>query len=216
MTVQTEPRVSRTERLSSSGAAVVLAAPVLLLGSELIAPREPSGMSDADQVAFLTAHADRLTLSWAVGLAAAAALATAYVLIVGRLRGRGLVVGRCAGVLGVLGAASLAAHMGASLAMLDVALSDSRLTDAVAAVGDGRAVLVTLPFVILGLNLAIVLLAVAAVRAGWAPWWIVIAAVGAFVGDWSGTNYNTVIHAALATVVLGLVAVRLRSDVSTR
>jgi hypothetical protein len=216
MSVQTQTRADRTERLSTSTAGVVVAAPLLLLAAELVAPREPADLSDSDYVGFLVGNADRLTASWALGIAAAAALATAYVVVVGRLRGRGAVVGRVAGVVGVLGAASLAAHQGASLAALDVALEDSGLAGAVAAIGDGRSAMVPMPFVIIGLNLAVILLAVATTRAGWTPWWAIGAAVLAFVGDWSPTNYNTVIHAAFATVVFGLIAVHLRSGDATR
>ncbi|HET7688750.1 MAG TPA: hypothetical protein VFK41_00090 [Nocardioidaceae bacterium] len=211
MSVQTDTRPSPTKPLSTSTAGVVLAAPLLLLAAELTSPREPADLSDAGYVGFLVGNADRLTAAWAIGIAASAALATAYVVVVGRLRGRGSVVGRIAGVLGILGGASLAAHQGASLAALDVAMKDSSLVGAVAAIGDGRSAMVPMPFVIIGLNLAIILLAVATTRAGWTPWWVIVAAVLAFLGDWSPTNYNTVIHAAFATVVYGMIAARLRS-----
>lgn len=185
--------------------ALIVAGPVLELVSELIAPREPGGMSKAEDVDFLVDNATRLTASWVLGLAAAAALVTVYVLLADRLSGRGRVVGRVAAVLGALGGAGLAAHYGAQLAMLDVALHDSSLASAIEATQDGRAAVATIPLVVLGLNLAVILISVAAFRAGWIPGWGIAIGVAAFLGDFSPTNYNTVLHALFATVLFALI-----------
>src|SRR5947207_3170342 len=89
--------------LSVAGVALLLAGPLLELTSELIAPREPEGLSDSGDVQFLLDHARQLTTSWVVGIFAAAALAAAYVVVADRLVGRGRIVGTVAAALGVLG-----------------------------------------------------------------------------------------------------------------
>jgi hypothetical protein len=183
---------------------LVVAAPVLELISELVAPREPGGLDDAGTVAFLRDNAGRLTASWLIGLLAAAAIGTAYVVIACRLTGRGRIVGRVAAVLGVLGAGGLAAHMGISLGALDLALSDPGLGGAIDTLDGGRAALATIPTVVLGLNLAIVLVSVAGARAGWIPRWGILLGVAALVGDFSPTSYNTVIHACFAAALFAL------------
>jgi hypothetical protein len=209
-----EATLSRWPFLPITGA-VIVAGPLLTLVSELIAPREPEGKSDAEEVRFLLDNADRLTVSWIVGLVAAAALAAGYVLIASRLAGRGRIVGRVAATLGVLGAIGLAGHYAVSLATLDVALEDSTLTAAVAAAEDGRAALATIPLVVLGLNLAIMLICVAAYRARVVPGWVVVLGVLAFVGDFSPTNYNTVLHATFATVAFATIAAGIRRATPT-
>ncbi len=199
--------------LSTAGVALLLAGPLLELTSELIAPREPEGLSDAGDVHFLLEHAGRLTTSWAVGIAAAAALAAAYVVVAERLVGRGRLVGTVAAALGVLGAISLGGHMAVSLASLDVATEGGSVVAAVHAMESGRAALATFPFLVFGLNLAIILISVAAARAGLAPRWVIVLGVLAFLGDFSPTSYNTVIHAVFATLVFGFIASGLRRSV---
>lgn len=199
--------------LSVAGVILLLAGPLLELTSELIAPREPEGLSDAADVRFLLDHSTRLTTSWVVGIFAAAALAAAYVVVAQRLVGRGRRVGTVAASLGVLGAVGLAGHVAVSLASLDVANEDGSLFAAVHAMESGRAALATFPFVVFGLNLAIILISVAAARAGLAPRWVIVLGVLAFLGDFSPTNYNTVIHAVFATLVFAFIASGLRRPV---
>ena len=206
--------LSRWPFLPITGA-VIVAGPLLTLVSELIAPREPEGKSDAEEVRFLVDNADRLTFSWIIGLVAAAALAAGYVLIASRLAGRGRIVGRVAATLGVLGAIGLAGHYAVSLATLDVALEDSTLTAAVAAAEDGRAAVATIPLVVLGLNLAIMLICVAAYRARLVPGWVIGLGVLAFLGDFSPTNYNTVLHATFATVAFAMISAGIRRATPT-
>lgn len=201
--------LSRWPFLPITGA-VIVAGPLLTLVSELIAPREAEGKSDAEDVRFLLDNADRLTFSWIVGLIAAAALAAGYVLIASRLAGRGRIVGRVAASFGVLGAIGLAGHYAVSLATLDVALEDSTLSAAVAAAENGRAALATIPLVVLGLNLAIMLICVAAYRARLVPGWVVALGVLAFAGDFSPTNYNTVLHAIFATMAFAVISAGIR------
>lgn len=204
------PRSALTPSLSPGGAVLLLAGPLLALCSELIAPREPNGMSKSEDLRFLADHSGRLTASWVVGLVATAALATAYVMVAQRLTGRGRIVGTTAAVFGVLGAVSLAGHYAVSLAALDVAMKDAAFVDAVAAIEDGRATMATIPFVVLGLNLAIVLVAIAGARAGWVPRSVIALGVLALMGDLSPTNYNTVIHDVFAALVFGFIAAGLR------
>lgn len=184
----------------------VVAAPLLVLASELIAPREPEGKSPTEEVAFLLDNSTRLTVSWVIGMVAAAALAAAYVVVAGRLPRRGRRVGRVAATLGVLGAAGLAAHYGSLLTTLDVALHDSSLSGAIVAVEDGRAAMAALPPVILGFNLAIVLLSVAAFRAGWVPAWGIGLGAAALVADFSPTAWNTALHALFAAALFAAIA----------
>lgn len=201
--------------LSATGAALLLAGPLLEMTSELIAPREPEGLSEAGDVRFLLEHASRLTASWVVGTFAAAALAAAYVVVAQHLPGRGRIVGAVAATLGVLGAVGLGGHMAVSLASLDVASEDGTLSAAVHAMESSRAAFATFPSVVFGLNLAIILISIAAARAGKIPRWVIALGVLAFLGDFSPTNYNTVIHAAFATLVFGLIASGLRRPVVT-
>ena len=58
---------------------------------------------------------------------------------------------------------------------------------------------------VLGLNLAIVLISIAAYRAGWVPVWGIGLGVAALVGDFSPTSYNTVLHAVFATALFALI-----------
>ncbi len=76
----------------------------------------------------------------------------------------------------------------------------------------GRAAFATFPFVVFGLNLAIILISIAAARAGLVPRWVIALGVLAFLGDFSLTNYNTVIHAVFATLVFGFIASGLRGS----
>ena len=209
------PTLSRWPFLPLTGA-VIVAGPLLTLISELVAPREPEGKSEAAEIRFLVDNADRLTASWVIGLVAAAALAAGYVLAASRITGRGRLVGRVAATLGVLGAVGLGGHFAVSLATLDVALEDGSMAAAVAAAENGRAAIATLPPVVLGLNLAIVLICVAAYRARLAPGWVIVLGALALVGDFSPTNYNTVLHAAFATIAFAMVAAGLRRQAPTQ
>jgi len=196
--------------LGRVAALLVLSAPVGLLLSELVAPRETSDLSEAQDLAFLLDNSARLTASWLLGLVVAGLLATAYVLVVSRIRGRGAGVGRVAGVLGVSGAIGLAGHYAISLASLDVA-QHGAAASTVGAMEDGTGAVATLLPLIIGANLAIICLAVAATRAGWTHWWVVVAGVLALVADFSPTSWNTALHAVLATAVFGAVVAGLRS-----
>ena len=63
--------------LGRVAALLVLSAPIGLLLSELIAPRETSDLSEAQDLAFLLDNSARLTASWLLGLVVAGLLATA-------------------------------------------------------------------------------------------------------------------------------------------
>ena len=210
MTATLTPPVEAAPALGPVARTLVVAAPVLLLVSELVAPRETSDLSAEQDLAFLLAHQSRFLASWTLGLVVAGLLATAYVLLVSRLRGRGSLVGRAAGVLGVAGAVGLAGHYAISLAMLDLAQAGASAS-LVAGLEDATSAFVTVLPVIVGANLGVVLLAVAVVRAGWAPRWVVAAGVLALVGDFSPTSYNTVLHAVLAIAVFAAAAVGART-----
>lgn len=129
-------------------------------------------------------------------------------LIATRIQGRGRIVARVSAVLGVAGAIGLAGHSAASLLVRDLLLQDVSLAGVIDEAEFGIAAMSSVFPVIFGLNLGIVLLAVATTRAGWTTWPLVVVAVLALVADFSPTNWNTVLHAALASVVLGVIAVR--------
>ncbi len=196
--------------LGRAAAVLVLTAPVGLLISEVVAPRETPDLSEAQDLAFLLDNDARLTASWLLGLVVAGLLATAYVLVVSRIRGRGAVVGRVAGVLGVSGAVGLAGHYAISLASLDVA-QHGAAASTVGAMEDGTGAVATLLPLIIGANLAIICLAVAATRAGWTHWWVIVAGILALVADFSPTSWNTALHAVFATAVFAAVVTGLRS-----
>jgi hypothetical protein len=207
VTISTAPHSAptHTDRRPRFAAALVVSAPLLVLLSELVAPREPGGQSAADYARFLVDHSGRFTISWVLGMLAGAALATAYVVLSTRLTGRGRIVGRVAAALGVLGAVALAVHEGVMLAGLDLVLADAESGKALDIMDNGRLAVATIPPVVLGLNLAVVLISIAAVRAGWAPRWAIALGVAALIGDFSPTNFNTVIHACFATALFAVI-----------
>lgn len=207
-----QSRTSPVTPGSPAAATVVIGGPLLVLASELIAAREPADQSAAADAAFLLDHADRFAASWAVGLLAAALLGAGYVIAAHHIRGRGGVVARAAAVLGAVGAAGLAGHMAVSLAVRDLLVADPGASQAADDAFNGLSSLVTVLPVIVGLNLAVLLLSVAAFRAGWAGWWVVAAGALALVADFGPTAYNTVAHAAFALPVFAVVAARVARD----
>lgn len=203
-------RPSQPAPLSAAAAALVLSGPLLVLVSELIAPREPGDATADEYLDFLLGHQDRLTLGWLTGLLASAALAAGYVVVASRFTDRGRVVGRIAAALGVLGAIGLAGHCAVSLAAMDLA-QDGGTAAAIDVLSDNTAAFATILPVIIGLNLGILLLSVAIARAGWAPRWVIVLGVLALLSDFLVSGYNTVLHAVFATAVLGLAVRGLRS-----
>lgn len=187
---------------------LIVGGPLLVVLSELVAPRQPGDLSPAADAAFVIGSSDRFLWSFLIGLVAAAVLAGGFVYVATQIRGRGAVVGRVAAVLGVAGAVGLGGHMATGLLVRDLYLQDAGLASVVSDVEFGVAAVATVFPVILGLTLGPILLAVAAFRAGWVGWWVIVVAVLAFVADWSPTNYNTVLFGVLATVVFGAIAMR--------
>lgn len=208
-TVPTGRRSEARPTPSRAAAAVVIAAPLLVLASELVAPREPADESPAADATFLLDHADRFVVSWGIGLLAAAALAAAYLLVVRHLDGRGRTPARVAAVLGVIGAVGLAGHMAVSLAVRDILVADPSAAAAADDAFNGLSAVLTILPVIVGLNLAVLLLSIAVHRAGWAGRWVIVAGALALLADFGPTSYNTVAHAALALGVFGVASARL-------
>lgn len=208
--VKSNSRISPQKPSRSTAlVALIAAAPLVALVGELVAPREPENLSTAQDAAFLLNHDGQFMASWLVSLVGAALIAVAYVLIADRITGHGRISARVAAVLGVAGSIGLAGHMAISLAVRDIALADSSSLTAINAAQDGTGSMTLLPPLIIGLNIGIIVLAVAAFRAGLVPWWLILVAFLALVGDMSPTNYNTAIHNLFATVVFGFIAVRL-------
>lgn len=177
--------------------------PLLLVASELVAPRRPGDLDAAGEAAFTLAHTGRLTVSSVVAVLAAAVLAAAFARLPRLLPGRGRGLARASAGLGVLGSAGLAAYHGAALLALDVLRVDAAAAPAVdTAFGEGVVGLVTLLPVIVLVPLAVLLAAGAARRGRAAGWWVVAVAVVAVVVDYSGLGLATAGFAVLAAVVL--------------
>lgn len=205
------PGPAAPRRLSRAAAAVALSAPLLVLTSELIAPRQPDGMTAAETAAWVTEHSGRLAASLLVGLVAAAALGAMFVLLGTRAQERGRRPGRVAAALGSFGGVGLAAHMAIELFIRDLVLADPGTATAVdEAANNGVAAIASVVPLVLGVTVGLILLAVSALRAGWVRGWVVGVAVLALVADFSPTSWNTVLFAALASVVVGAVIAGLR------
>lgn len=196
---------------SRAAAAVALSGPLLVLASELVAPRQPDGMSPAEATAWVVEHSGRVGASYLVGLLAAAAMGATFVLLGTQAQARGRRPGRAAAVLGALGAVGLASHMAIELFIRDLLLANPQAATAVdEAANSGLAAVASILPLIVGITVGLVLLAVSALRAGWVRGWVVGLAVLALVADFAPTSWNTVIFAALASVVVGAVTTGLR------
>ena len=198
-------------RPTTPGGQVVLQAvgPLLLMASELIAPRRPGDLDAAGEAAFTLAHTGRLTISSVVAVLAAAALVTAFVRLPRLLQTRGRGLALAAATAGAVGATGLAAYHGAALLALDVLRADPTTATAVdAAFTQGVVGPVTLLPVILLVPLAVLLAAGAARRGRAAGWWVVVVGVVAVGFDYSGLSLATAGFAALAAVVLAVPARR--------
>ena len=204
--IDVPPRTVRSRNWSPGATLLLMGGPVLVFLSEVIAPRHPDDLSPAQDAAFIVGNSDRLLVSWLVGLVAAAVLAAAFVLVSTRLRGRGRIVGRVSAVLGVAGAVGLGGHMANELLVRDLMLQDAGVAATIAEAEFGVAAVSTVFPVIFGITFGLILIAVAAFRAGWVGWWVIVVAVLAFVADWSPTAWATTLFAAMATVVLGAIA----------
>lgn len=201
----------RPRRFTREAAAVALSGPLLVLASELIAPRQPDGMSPAEATAWVVEHSGRVAASLLVGLLAAAALGATFVVLGTQAQGRGRRPGRVAAVLGALGAVGLASHMAIELFIRDLVLADPGTTGAIdEAANNGLAAIASILPLVLGVTIGLVLLAVSALRAGWVRGWVVGLAVLALVADFAPTSWNTVIFAVLASIVVGAVTAGLR------
>lgn len=196
----------RRAPVSPSGA-VLVAGPLLVLASELVAPRQPGGLTGAEQAAWVTAHADRLLWSYLLGLLAAGFLAAGFTVVAARVTARGRVPARIGAALGVAGSVGLAGHMADSLRIRDLLLADPAVVDAVVRTESGIAGAATILPLILGTTLGLILVAVAAARARWTGRWVVVTAVLALVADFAPTSYNAVLFSLLATVTMAALAV---------
>lgn len=213
MTTSTPPdaRPATAAAAASTPSAAVLqaAGPLLLLASELVAPRRPGDLDAAGEAAFTLAHAGRLSLSSVLAVVAAALLAAAFVRLPRLLPGRGVGLARAAAATGALGSVGLAAYHGAALLAVDLVQADPGTAAALdVAFTDGLVGLATLLPVIVLVPVAVLLAGGAARRARRAGWWVVAVAVVAVVVDYSGLGLATAGFAVLAGVVLAVPARR--------
>ncbi len=196
----------RAENRLSVRAAALVAAPLLVLASELAAPREPDGLSDRAEAAFLVDHSQRLLVSGLFGLLAGTAQTAAFLVVALTPWERGRSALRVAAFPGIAGGVGLVMHMTALLAGRDILLDDPASYATVHALDSGTNTLIALLALVVGINLAMIVLAAGAKRAGLAGWWVVAAAVLGLVADFWDTSYNTIGWSLFATAVMVPVA----------
>ncbi|WP_157577673.1 hypothetical protein [Phycicoccus jejuensis] len=188
--------------------ATVLAGPVLVLVSELVAPRFPDGLDATGEAAFLLAHTGRFTASGLLGALAGMLLVAGFTLVGAGAHGRGRRTLRTASVLGALGGLGLVMHHTLTLTLTEV-LSGGVPATALERLEEGPTAAVSILALLLGVSLAVLLLAAGvarAGRAGRAGWWLVAPAVLAVAADFSPSAWNTVGWAVLAMPVFAAAA----------
>jgi hypothetical protein len=156
-------------------AAGLIAAPTLLVASELIAP--PLSDDGAESLATVAAQPGRLTAWIWLGIAAAVLLIPAVVGLAQLLRRRGRWIGASGAALGVVGAVGYAVHQGLFLQL--PALLDGDPVEMAALFerqgASGAFAAVTFLLFLAPLFFGLLLLGVGLSRGGVAPWWPVAA-----------------------------------------
>ncbi|WP_345752323.1 hypothetical protein [Microbacterium rhizophilus] len=186
---------------------LLLAGFVLVAVSELVAPHQSVASDDpAQRAQFLVEHQGPLLASYVMAFLAAPIIGAMFVRLGCLPAGRGRIVGRIAAGFGALGATGLAGLRTADMISLDLYVQDPSVAPVVETVGEtGASGAVVFLALLVGMMTGLVLLAIAAVRAGWAPWWIIALAVAAVVSDFLPFDYKTTLFGLLAALVCGLV-----------
>jgi hypothetical protein len=206
------PLSTTTATTWSARATVMVAGPLLVLASELAAPRWPEGLSPQDDAAFILDNQQRFLVSGLLGIAAGATMVVAFVLVATTAWNRGRTLMRVAAAVGIAGSIGLVMHQTTLLDGRDVLMADPGAYDAVRSLADGASTLLAIVLVVLCLDLAWILLAAGAKRAGLAGWWVVVAGVLSFVADFSPTNWNTALWSLPALAVAVVVGRGLTGD----
>jgi hypothetical protein len=156
-----------------AGALCLLLAFVALIGATLADPLDDDA-SGAAQVRAAVAHLGALRATFLLELLAALLFLGATMAVVGAVRGRGSAVANAGGVLGVLGGAGLAMICVGHVFLYALAASGTPDAARVLAARDHAAG--PLPLLFFAAPFAVVVLAVAAHRAGLAPWPVLVVA----------------------------------------
>lgn len=160
-----------------AGGAAVIAFPVVLAASDLVAPSFDHG---TQLVIAVAAHPARTWALAGLRLAAAALFLAAVASVAAQVRGRGSRVAITAVVLGTLGALGQAQDAAYQLFVLNLRHEDPQAAGALLTRLDSLAAPLELPL-LLAFAVALVLVVVAAWRGGIAPTWALAAACGAFL-----------------------------------
>ncbi len=112
------PQTSRFRRL---GAFCLIGAPALLLAAHVLAPSLKSGEKETSQLARVAQHSDRFYASTVLNLISIMLLLPALFVLVQPLRKRGARFGFLGGAAALVGAVSIAAGLGASLIVWQMA-----------------------------------------------------------------------------------------------
>jgi len=188
-----------------AGATAIIAFFCLLAASTLLEPTDSH--ANSDQLRAAAAHPGAMQASAWCEILAGMLAPVVVITLMHIVRRRGVVLAHIGGILGILGSASgimIGLH-----SLFIVALAGN-------AGGTGNAVLTRLdhiaspiPVLFFVLPVALALLAVAAVRAGLAPRWVIPAAVLFVLADYVPAPGAEIIQMALGLAAFGRIAYRI-------
>lgn len=201
--------IDRSGRPSRLLASALVAAPLLLLVSELIVPRDNTE-NRADELALIAGHSGAFLAADLTYFAAMVLFAVGIRGVVGLVHDRGRIFIRVAGSMAFLGAMALAGHALLLLAVRDLALAADRTAMAAAdgVISEGVAATVMLVLRLFGFDLGLTLLTIAAWRARLVPAWAAPLGFLCLVGDFSPGSYNGILLSLAATAAFTVLAVR--------
>lgn len=180
--------------------------PLAFLLSSLISPTDSD--QNTDQLRAAAAHAGRWQAAALFELLAAALFPLAVAGVVHLVRHRGAALAHLAALLGGLGTLGVT-----SIALRHLYIYGLTATDRASALRvldrlDSHAGAVAMPLMIAG-PLALLLLCGAAARAGLAPRWVVLGAVGFAISDMLPIPAAELIQGAIGVATFGMIALRM-------
>jgi hypothetical protein len=188
-----------------AGATAIIAFLCLLLASTLLEPT--SSHANADQLRAAAAHPGAMQASAWCEILAGVLAPVVVIALMHIVRGRGVVLAHLGGILGILGSAG--GTMIGLHGLFTTALADN-------GAGAGNAVLTRLdqlapavPVLFFALPVALTMLAVANVRAGLAPRWVIPVAVLFVLAGFAPVPGAGIIQVALGFAVFGRIAQRI-------
>lgn len=197
-------RPARPNRLL---AAALVTAPVLLLVSELIVPRDNTE-NPAEELALIADHGGAFLAADLMYFASMVLFAVGVRGVLGLVTGRGRTFVRVAGSMVFLGAIALTAHAMLLLAVRDLALAPDRPAMAAAngVISEGVAAIVLLVLHLFAFDLGLTLFTIAAWRARLIPGWAAPLGFLCLAGDFSPGSYNGVLLGLAATASCAVLA----------